>query len=67
MSTPYTYAHLRSAFRKKVDEYIAEEKKELDLRDQAIARTILESDTRWDEEDSAEEFPMRMTVYIYGR
>lgn len=65
----YTHAHTtpRSAFKKRVDEFLEEEKRELDLRDLAIARAILESDTRWEDDAMDEDFPLRMTVYIYGR
>lgn len=66
---PLLHAHTtpRSAFKKRVDEFLEEEKKELDLRDLAIARAILESDTRWEDDAMDEDFPLRMTVYIYGR
>lgn len=56
-------------FRERVREYIAGEMKEINQRDQEMARSFFAQDNRssWDHSDLDEDFPMRMTVYIYGR
>lgn len=56
-------------FKERVREYIAGEMKEINQRDQEMARSFFAQDNRssWDNSDLDEDFPMRMTVYIYGR
>lgn len=56
-------------FEDKVREFIASEMKEINQRDQEIARSFFAQGDQspWEHSDLDEDFPMRMTVYIYGR